>query len=183
MSLARFLFSWWSPDQVVKKDGSLLMTAKAYNGRCILEWLHDALLRLRSSGTFSDERVPLACMCLSFWCVYWQNSRIHYPHPKRNQNFFQTKHFILWFIAVFIGLCHQSIRNVWEPCRMPWHVSTFVSVISTLKYRLGMVCFQAALRFSSVTVDRSVCCARYMSCRTWYFAITCDVWIPKQGSN
>ena len=104
-------------------------------------------------------------------------------HEISRSNFFQTKHFILWFIAVFIGLCHQSIRNVWEPCRMPWHVSTFVSVISTLKYRLGMVCFQAALRFSSVTVDRSVCCARYMSCRTWYFAITCDVWIPKQGSN
>ena len=92
---ARFLFSWWNPDQVVKKDGSLLMTAKAYNGRCILEWLHDALLRSRSSGTFSDERVPLACMCLSFWCIYWQNSLLQYIHPKRNQNFLQTKHFIL----------------------------------------------------------------------------------------
>ncbi|CAL1164269.1 unnamed protein product [Cladocopium goreaui] len=46
--------------EVVKKDGSLMMTAKAYNGRCILEWLHDAMGGAIANRSFSDERTPLA---------------------------------------------------------------------------------------------------------------------------
>lgn len=55
----------FTPRLVVKKDGSLMMTAKAYNGRCILEWLHDAMRRAIANRSFSDERTPLAYLCLN----------------------------------------------------------------------------------------------------------------------
>ena len=83
-------------------------------------------------------------------------------------------------------LCHDmSAHLLFLFCmRSTFVVSVlYAKWVSILKYRLGMVCFQAASRFSSVTVDRSVCCARYMSCSTCYFAIACDIWIPKQESN
>ena len=43
--------------EVIKKDGQLLLTAKAYSNRCILEWLHDAVTR--ACGTSQDPRTPL----------------------------------------------------------------------------------------------------------------------------
>ena len=40
-----------------------MMTAKAYNGRVILEWLHDALRRAQAHA--SDPRMPLALLCMT----------------------------------------------------------------------------------------------------------------------
>lgn len=49
--------------QVKKKDGQLLMTGKAYNNRCIVEWLHDVVRRhYQNSG---DPRMPAAYLCLT----------------------------------------------------------------------------------------------------------------------
>lgn len=64
-SVVLFLFAVVKSTQVVKKDGSLLMTAKAFNGRCILEWLHHVLTLIRAQGNYSDPRIPLACLCLT----------------------------------------------------------------------------------------------------------------------
>ena len=47
---------------MVKKDGQLLMTGKAYNNRVIAEWLHDAVKRARGSST--DPRMPLTYLCM-----------------------------------------------------------------------------------------------------------------------
>ena len=52
-----------SPSQVMKKDGQLLMTGKAYNNRCIAEWLHDAALRANQVST--DPRMPVACLLMT----------------------------------------------------------------------------------------------------------------------
>ena len=46
----------------MKKDGELMMTAKAYNGRVVLEWLHDALRR--AQGSVSDCRFPLVLLLM-----------------------------------------------------------------------------------------------------------------------
>ncbi|CAK9060971.1 unnamed protein product [Durusdinium trenchii] len=52
----------FTPRLVVKKDGQLLMTGKAYNNRVIAEWLHDVVQRARGSST--DPRMPLAYLCM-----------------------------------------------------------------------------------------------------------------------
>ena len=50
--------------QVVKKDGQLLMTGKAYNNRIICEWLHDALRR--ACLVSADPRMPIAYLMMTF---------------------------------------------------------------------------------------------------------------------
>lgn len=49
--------------QVVKKGGQLLMTGKAYNNRCIAEWLHDAAKRSHRMST--DPRMPVAYLLMT----------------------------------------------------------------------------------------------------------------------
>ena len=54
--------------EVKKKSGDILMTAKAYNGRCILEFLAFELENAIASGTYpNNQRLALAavCMCLA----------------------------------------------------------------------------------------------------------------------
>lgn len=48
--------------EVVKKDGQLLMTGKAYNNRVIAEWLHDVVRRVRRNS--ADPRMPVAYVCM-----------------------------------------------------------------------------------------------------------------------
>lgn len=51
------------PAQVIKKGGEILLTAKAYNNRCIMEWLRDVMQRAyQQSG---DPRMPLAYLCMN----------------------------------------------------------------------------------------------------------------------
>ena len=57
-----------SPSQVMKKDGQLLMTGKAYNNRCIAEWLHDAALRANQVST--DPRMPVACLLMTLALIF-----------------------------------------------------------------------------------------------------------------
>ena len=53
----------------MKKDGQLLMTGKAYNNRCIAEWLHDAVLRANQVST--DPRMPVACLLMTLALFFW----------------------------------------------------------------------------------------------------------------
>ena len=46
--------------QVVKKNGDVLLTAKAYNNRIILEWLACRLRDKMTMGHWNDERLPVA---------------------------------------------------------------------------------------------------------------------------
>jgi len=50
-------------DEVVKKGGQLYMTGKAYNNRCIAEWLHNVTERHWRQS--SDPRAPLAHLLMS----------------------------------------------------------------------------------------------------------------------
>lgn len=52
-----------SANEVVKKDGQLYMTGKAYNNRCIAEWLHNVTERHWRHS--SDPRAPLAHLLMS----------------------------------------------------------------------------------------------------------------------
>ena len=57
-----------SPSQVMKKDGQLLLTGKAYNNRCIAEWLHDAALRANQVST--DPWMPVACLLMTLALIF-----------------------------------------------------------------------------------------------------------------
>jgi len=48
---------------VLKKDGEVLFTAKAYNNRCITEWL--AFELLQATQDIKDDRIPAMSVCLS----------------------------------------------------------------------------------------------------------------------
>lgn len=50
--------------KVVKKRGDILLTAKAYNGRVILEFLAHRLRQLvESQHEVGDQRIPVAAAC------------------------------------------------------------------------------------------------------------------------
>lgn len=56
-------FLYWA--EVLKKTGELLCTAKAYNNRCILEYLAFTLREAVASGRYRDhERLLLSSVCL-----------------------------------------------------------------------------------------------------------------------
>ena len=52
----------------MKKDGELLMTCKAYNGRVVTEWLSDALRRCHADA--SDPRMSCAYVCVILGAVH-----------------------------------------------------------------------------------------------------------------
>ena len=45
--------SHW-PTEIFKKSGDVLLTAKAYNGRIILEWLSDTVCSASTHGGYAD---------------------------------------------------------------------------------------------------------------------------------
>lgn len=53
--------------EVLKKDGQLLMTGKAYNNRCIAQWLYDVVGRAHLIS--ADPRMPLALLCMMLTCT------------------------------------------------------------------------------------------------------------------
>ena len=55
--------------QVVKKSGDILMTAKAFNGRVISEWLGECLRQHAGAGAFADERIPLMAGAMILSCI------------------------------------------------------------------------------------------------------------------
>ena len=57
-----YVFRRWA--QVLKKDGSISMTCKAFNGRVVLEWLHDTVRKIIQEGSYADARMPWVCACL-----------------------------------------------------------------------------------------------------------------------
>ena len=51
---------------MIKKNGEIKMNLKAYNGRCVAEWLAHSLKSAASQPTkYEDERLPLAALCMS----------------------------------------------------------------------------------------------------------------------
>ena len=50
----------------MKENGDVLLTAKAYNNRVIMEWLAVRLRDAMTHGSWQDERLPVAtrAMCL-----------------------------------------------------------------------------------------------------------------------
>lgn len=56
--------------KIFKKDGSVLFTLKAFNGRCVLQWLSNLLPAVANAYTARDPRAPLiaaaTCFGLSF---------------------------------------------------------------------------------------------------------------------
>ena len=61
--------------KVVKKDGELLMTCKAYNGRVVTEWLSDALRRCHMDA--SDPRMPCAYLCVILGAIHYSIIPVH----------------------------------------------------------------------------------------------------------
>ena len=57
--------------KVLKKDGQIRMTCKAYNGRCVLEWLASCLCcAVRNPNNNTDERLPVASVCMTLVRIY-----------------------------------------------------------------------------------------------------------------
>ncbi|CAE7784621.1 unnamed protein product, partial [Symbiodinium sp. CCMP2456] len=54
----------WLLSGVLKKNGDVLLTAKAYNNRIILEWLASELRKAVDAGNWKDKRLPLAARAL-----------------------------------------------------------------------------------------------------------------------
>ena len=51
--------------EVKKQNGEIKMNIKAYNGRCVVEWLAHSLRSAASQpGTYNDERLPLAALAM-----------------------------------------------------------------------------------------------------------------------
>ena len=50
--------------QVCKQSGEMLLTAKAFNGRCITEWLAFDLLEASRNVPLADHRIPAMCICV-----------------------------------------------------------------------------------------------------------------------
>lgn len=48
----------------LQKTGEMLLTAKAYNGRCITEWLAFELLEASRDQPLADHRIPAMCICV-----------------------------------------------------------------------------------------------------------------------
>ena len=58
--------------KVLKKDGQIRMTCKAYNGRCVLEWLAFCLrAATRHHDNDADERLPVAAVCMTLVRRNW----------------------------------------------------------------------------------------------------------------
>ena len=50
--------------EVVKKDGEISMTCKAWNGRMVTEWLAEELGRVAPHAAGTDLRFPAARLCM-----------------------------------------------------------------------------------------------------------------------
>ena len=56
--------------KVLKKSGDILLAAKAYNNRIILEWLANCLRTSLDAGAYADPRLPLATCAMWLPCNY-----------------------------------------------------------------------------------------------------------------
>lgn len=54
--------------EVVKKDGEVKMTSKAFNSRCILEWL-SKVSRVAATRYAEVERLQLQSVCMKLGAV------------------------------------------------------------------------------------------------------------------
>ena len=69
---------FWSAE-LYKKNGDILLTLKAYNGRCVLEWLSHRVHEISQDPQFSSfapNRFPVIAGCLTLVCIYEQQYEI-----------------------------------------------------------------------------------------------------------
>lgn len=56
--------------EVKKKDGNILMTCKAFNARCVMEFLAHELRTAVDSGMHpNNDRLELASVCMNLACT------------------------------------------------------------------------------------------------------------------
>ena len=55
---------------IIKKVHGHYMTAKAYNGRVILEWLSDVMREVVEEGRLQDPRLPLLAVAMKLGVQY-----------------------------------------------------------------------------------------------------------------
>ena len=56
--------------KVLKKNGDVLFTGKAYNNRVVPEWLAAKLRDLLASGVWTDPRTPSAAAMMMLGCTW-----------------------------------------------------------------------------------------------------------------
>ena len=60
--------------KIYQKNGDILFVAKAYNGRCIMQWLAEVLAALPTQFAETDERMPIITLAMHRVCNW------HAPH-------------------------------------------------------------------------------------------------------
>jgi hypothetical protein len=62
---------WFTgPTQLYQKSGDILLIAKAFNGRVIMQWLTETLTSLPEPFAQKDDRTPVVTLAMHLACNY-----------------------------------------------------------------------------------------------------------------
>ncbi|CAJ1452458.1 unnamed protein product, partial [Effrenium voratum] len=98
--------------KVYKKDGSTMLTAKAYNGRIILQWLSACLSEAAQADHYraQDDRLPLMACCATQLALFFGISERcgRVLREEDAQSMYRAGH---RFCSAYVALSKVSIRN------------------------------------------------------------------------